>query len=336
VWNIGITLPLTGPAAQYGIAARNGFELARAHNPHVFARIRFHYQDTQLKPALAVEAFQALQRRQHPIAHFDFGSATSLALAPIAERKSVLLVSSAYDPAVSQGRQHVFRFANNTVDYAETILKTLRRRGIKRTTLVVSENPFFVQFAQTIESLLRADESVVIHSVRADESDFGSIALKLRHTTPGPEALGVFLFVEQATLLLRKLRTFDWEGFIFGTDALEEVSPTLLGVQLFDGIEFPNTSVQADFIDAYKDAFKTTAHYTFAAGTYDFAHLIADASMRCLRCDQAELQQELEDPTVRVGALGHYRFTSSPMTGRYFASKVVMKVLRNGEISVLE
>ena len=329
---IGITLPLTGPAAAYGVAARNGFELARKRNPNIRERMRFRYEDTELKPARAVHLFHALQQRYRPVIHFDFGSATSLALAPIAEQRRLLLVSSAYDSAVSRSRDYVYRFANNTADYAAVITAELRRRGIRDSALVVADNPFFTQFATTLQSLMRHDEQITIHSVKVDETDFSTMALKLRHAKPTPQGLGIFLFVDQASQLLRKMRAASFGGFVFGTDAFEEVSYQQADAQLFGGIHFPNAYVTKEFINVYRTEYGTTAHCTFAASTYDFSHVLEEASRKCGACQQGELQKILEDPTVRHGALGEYRFSSSSDTGKYFASNIVIKAVPGANI----
>ncbi len=334
--HIGVTLPLTGPAAAYGVAAMNGFELARARDPRRFTRIRFHYEDTQLKPANAVQAFNSLRRYVQPIAHFDFGSATSLALAPLAEQRRLLLISSAYDPVVSRGRHYVYRFANNTDEYAVAILSSLRQRGIKRITLIVADNPFFVQFAASLEALAHEDEYIQIHTVRPEESDFGPISLRLRHGRSSPEALGLLLFLEQAAQLLRKTRTSQRFEFLFGTDAFEEVSPAHPDAALFEGISFPNSTVTADFLGVYRAEYGNTSHYTFAAGTYDLANLLAEASERCIVCDQAEFIKALEEPVSRHGALGNYRFNSSPSTGKNFVSKIVMKMIQRDGLVVAQ
>jgi ABC-type branched-subunit amino acid transport system substrate-binding protein len=310
--------------------------MARVHNPERFKRLVLHYEDTQLQPPRALQSFHALKRRYNPIAFFDFGSATSLALAPVAEQKQTLLLSSAYDPAVNRGKKYVFRFANTTSDYAEILLSSLRQQGVKRIALVVAENPFFTQFADTFRSLVRAEESVTIYSVQANEVDFATLAAKIQHAHPTYDAVGMFLFVEQATQFLRRWRASAWNGVVFGTDAFEEVGASQSQFSLFEGVQFPNARVNTNFIEMYRKAYDNTSDYTFAAGTYDLANLLAEASLACARCDSEELKQSLENPAIRAGAMGAYRFVASPTAGKHFASSIVMKVIRNGSVEVRE
>ncbi|MFN4894441.1 MAG: ABC transporter substrate-binding protein [Pseudomonadota bacterium] len=325
--HVGITLPLTGPAAAYGMAARNGFELARKHNLGIRNHLFFNYEDTQLKPALAVNAFSSLQQRHKNAIHFDFGSATSLALAPIAEQRRVLLVSSAYDSAVSRNRDFVYRFTNSTADYAAVMASELRRRGVREVAVVVADNPFFTEFADTLKAAMADYEQFAIHLVKADESDFGAVALKLRNGNSSLRGLGIFLFVEQASQLLRKMNATGIVGFMFATDALEEITPQHPDAQLFEGIQFPNAKVTSEFIEMYRNDYGTIAHSTFAASTYDFANMLEQVFRQCQLCGSEELQKALEAPLARHGALGEYRFINSPEAGKHFASDIVMKAV---------
>jgi ABC-type branched-subunit amino acid transport system substrate-binding protein len=272
--------------------------------------------------------------RYNLAAHFDFGSATSLALAPLAERQGLLLVSSAYDPAVGRGREHVMRFANSTSDYVERLLGDLRKKGAKKLVIVRSENPFFVDFADTFKRNLKADESLVIFEVSDTETDFATLVARIERATPQYDALGVFLFTDQAAQLLRRLHRRGERLVLFGTDAFEEVvSSARMDFHLFERMIFPNSDVSGAFVNRYEVRFSTTAHVTFAAGAFDFANLIADLSSVCLACDSAELRELIEESRPHSGARGVYYFEDTPRSGKHFVSAIVMKEIRGGTIS---
>ena len=46
-YKIGISAPLSGPLSEYGVAAKNGFLLARKQHPNVFKNIEFLFEDNQ-------------------------------------------------------------------------------------------------------------------------------------------------------------------------------------------------------------------------------------------------------------------------------------------------
>ena len=325
VLRLGVTLPLTGPAAAYGIAVRNGIELARARDPLLFSRMEIHYADSQLVPTHAISAFNSVHSRASMSAHFDFGSATSLALAPIAEKRRIVLFSSAYDPRVSRGREYVIRFANSTVDYASTLLAALRQRGVRRFALVVADNPFFVEYAQTFQALLHSDERLTIYSIKPDESDHAALILKLQQARSEDQALGLFVFVEQAEQLVRRFRMLDKDTPLFGTDAFEEVFQSPRQLTTFEGLQFANSAVEPDFLANYWERYSELSHHTFAAGAFDLVRMLAEISLSCVRCDQDEILAAVQSGRARKGALGGFQFTESSETGKHFSSRIVMK-----------
>ena len=44
---VGLVLPLTGAIAEYGIATRNGIELARTERGDLFKSVQFAYEDSE-------------------------------------------------------------------------------------------------------------------------------------------------------------------------------------------------------------------------------------------------------------------------------------------------
>ena len=325
--HFAVSLPLTGPAAAYGNAARNGFILAKERFPAGFERIEIHFEDHQIKPSLAVTAYSSLRQRYPILAHYDFGSATSLALAPIAAQRGEILISSAYDPAVSKDKPTVYRFANTTSDYAKVLLDELRARKFSHYTLVVTQNAFFEQFATTFKGLMNSDERVTILEVSPSESDISSIIPRVRQRLKQGDALGLFMFTEQALTLLDRLAPLERESLLFGTDSFEELASTERRNPLTRGLIYPNNMVQPQFIRDYEERFKTTSHITFAASTYELALLLAEIVNKCGTCTTEHLMQGLESTTTRYGAMGEFRFTNTPIAGKHFPSNIVLKPL---------
>ena len=45
IFQVGLVLPLTGPAADYGVAIKNCIDLAIKDRPELFTNIKFNYED---------------------------------------------------------------------------------------------------------------------------------------------------------------------------------------------------------------------------------------------------------------------------------------------------
>jgi branched-chain amino acid transport system substrate-binding protein len=95
----GALLPLTGPAARIGLEQQNGIEFATARINAAGGvrgyKIRFVYEDTQGKPDQGVLAFNRVVDLHKVPALLTAYSSVSLAIAPLATRKKVLVINPA-------------------------------------------------------------------------------------------------------------------------------------------------------------------------------------------------------------------------------------------------
>ena len=330
---VSATLPLSGPAAAYGTAARAGFELALIDDRELSKVISLDYYDSRLKPTEAVTSFAASLRKGTPLAHFDFGSATSLALAPIAETKRVVFISSAYDVSVSRGREYVMRFANSTEDYAQALIKELRARSLKRFVIIRAENPFFIEYSERFRSALRSDEQLEIISVPDSEQDFGALSARVARSHADYQGIGVFMFYEQGVSLLRRIKPMIGDKHVvFGTDSLEEASANPRTSAILEGAIFSNSLVDPAFASRYRSRYGSSSHVTFAAETYDLARLLGEIAREGRGDAMNVISSTIKIPKDRLGALGVYRYTYSPDTGGYFASRLGIKQISRGEV----
>src|SRR5215212_6092609 len=56
---VGVNLPLTGDVAEYGVAVRNGIEMARKEQPGLFEDIDFLYGDNRYDGRTALTVFHS-------------------------------------------------------------------------------------------------------------------------------------------------------------------------------------------------------------------------------------------------------------------------------------
>jgi branched-chain amino acid transport system substrate-binding protein len=109
---VGAVLPLTGPQASYGVAARSGLELAAQQvNAAGQVRLRLVVMDDEGDRELAVSAAQRLIARDRAALLIgEVSSSASLALAEVAQRAQVPLISpSATAPELTRMGPYVFR-----------------------------------------------------------------------------------------------------------------------------------------------------------------------------------------------------------------------------------
>ena len=108
---VGIVLPLTGENATYGVDCRRGIELALSQrNPSAEPPVQLFVEDSKAEPKAAIGAFQKLQNIDKVDAVIgDMFSATTLAIAPIAQRAGItLLTPTASARGIPAAGDHVF------------------------------------------------------------------------------------------------------------------------------------------------------------------------------------------------------------------------------------
>jgi branched-chain amino acid transport system substrate-binding protein len=142
---IGALLPLTGPAAPIGLEEQQGIEFAvdkiNAAGGVRGRKIKIMYEDSQGKPDVGVLAFNKLVDLHNVPAVMTAFSSVSLAIAPLATRKKVLVINPA---AQSNQLADASPYMINTIplvgDETAVLAKYLYSVAGKRTAAVVYEN----------------------------------------------------------------------------------------------------------------------------------------------------------------------------------------------------
>jgi branched-chain amino acid transport system substrate-binding protein len=337
---MGVTLPLTGGGAEWGIAAKNGFELATSERPDLSRAISFKFEDTQLEPKNAVTAFNKLVSTDKVQLVYDFGAATTGAMGPLADRAQIPLLSSSFDPSVAAGRAFVIRFANYSGQYADQVLRYLRSKGYRRYAVVATENAFFKSLVDAFRTKLNEQESLVIlEEVAPDVVSFKTIISKLKHAAGSQkiDALGLYVHAAQGVQFARELNEQKFRIPLFGSDAFESPAVIKDSQGNMEGLVYPNNTVSDSFRKRYEDRFGNTTQITFAGSTYDLAMLIGDILLGpSAPRTSAEILDRLKQSGERVGVLGPFRFREETGIGKYFEFPIVVKIVKDGQIQNIE
>lgn len=109
---IGVVLPLTGGAADFGLHVRDGIELAKETLESVSAagsNIQVVYQDSKCSPREAVTAFHTFKRQGIKYIIGAGCSSCTLAIAPLAEKNRILQITPVSSAAtISEAGDFVF------------------------------------------------------------------------------------------------------------------------------------------------------------------------------------------------------------------------------------
>jgi branched-chain amino acid transport system substrate-binding protein len=183
---IGAILPLTGDAAVYGERLKEGIELSRyvferqAINP----RIDIHFEDSRLDPKEAVNAFYKLEQSNIKFIIGPYSSSEVLAVAPIAEKKRILVISpGASSPKITSAGDYIFRIVASDI-YDGQVLAHYAEKNLKATSagIVYINNDYGLgineAFAKEFKSL---NGNIMISlSFEPNNTDFRTYLLKLK------------------------------------------------------------------------------------------------------------------------------------------------------------
>ena len=141
---LGAILPLTGPGAVIGTEQMKGIQFAlkqqNAKGGVAGHQINVVFEDDQAKPDQAVLEFNKLVDLQHLPMIFTAYSGPSLAMAPLATRKHVLMLNAgAQSDQLAKASPYMFNTLPTTQDEVGVMVKYLRAHG-KSTAAVLYEN----------------------------------------------------------------------------------------------------------------------------------------------------------------------------------------------------
>lgn len=183
VIKIGAILPLTGDGAKYGEEARNGIELALEDLKD--PKIRVIYEDDQGTANGAINAFNKLvESAKVPVIIGPMYSSTALAVAPLGERKKVVIFSpSASSPELTQAGDYFFRNWPSDVfeggEMARFAYNTLRLR----TFAILSVNlDYGVGLTKVFEKVFKSlgDQILTIEYYEQGATDFRTQLNKIK------------------------------------------------------------------------------------------------------------------------------------------------------------
>jgi len=291
---IGAVLPLTGEAAQWGIPPQKGAELAieqiNAKGGLNGKKLSITFQDDTCNPQNAVSALQSILTGNSSI-KLVMGavcSSATLAIAPIAEKQGILLISPAStSPKITDAGDFIFRDIPSDAlrgkVFAEYLFEkeNLRKVGllyINNDAGIGNKNAFSERFKElggTIVGEETYDQGST--DVRSQLTKLKSLDLEALMVVSYPA--DTIIVVRQAKELAPKLSLF------FQAEAVEDPSVIKALGKNLDGIKYilpakAEGEIPSKFASDYKNKFGS-APELFAAEGYDAINLLALGIKQC-------------------------------------------------------
>ncbi|HEY1393315.1 MAG TPA: ABC transporter substrate-binding protein [Methylibium sp.] len=354
---IGVAEALSGGAAQYGIAIRNGFQLA-ADEINVAGGVNGNklvlvIEDEQGKKEEAINVFKKLIFQDKVLMIFGPTLSNSAQAAdPIAQAaKTVVFGTSNTADGITSIGDHVFRNSVTEADVLPVTLKTsAAKAGIKKVAVLYGNDDVFTKSGY--DNFKKALEDLKIPVTTTETFAKGDVDFKAQLTkikATNPDAIVLSALVAEGAPIMVQARQLGINVPFIGGNGMNTVKVFDLAKDKAEGLWVGSPwsiENQADanrkFIVAYTAKFKT-APDQFAAQAYDAMSIAVQAIRKIklsgdLAAERAALREAL--PGVKhVGATGAFAFRrAADKAGRpagYDAQQTaIISVTRGGKFSI--
>jgi branched-chain amino acid transport system substrate-binding protein len=344
-FRIGVVLPLTGDLANFGKTVLNGAQLSLddflLDNPKM--AVRLIPEDSQAKPAVAVSAFQKLIDADG--VNVVIGSLTSsatLAMAPIAQQRKVLLISpTSSNPKLSDAGPFFFRvWPSDSFDGRVAAEYCFSNLGFRKAGIIYLNNDYALGlknvFANTFSQI--GGGVTFTDSYLENTTDFRTLLTKASQEgldvlyLPGhPRGIGT---------ILKQARELDVNITFFSNVAAEDKEFITIAGDAADGLYFTapafnmeteSSSTTKLFIQHYKERFSDTPDIHAVKG-YEAMSVLLTA-MKEGKYSSDEIKDFMHEKTSFEGISGNFSFDRN---GDVVTPMSVKRYYPKGKIKILE
>lgn len=341
---IGVIAPLTGDLAEPGTKSFNGIKLAiDAYNdakPRM--QIKLIVEDSKALPTEGVNAINKLININHVnLVIGDLTSGVTLAIAPIAEGKRVVLLApGASNPKVRDSGDYIFRnWASDNYDgevMAEYLINKLKK---KRAGVIYINNEYGTGLADAFEKTFIENGGEVVLKEKYDQgaSDFRTILAKMK----GSKFDCVYLPGQprENGLLVRQLKEMEINTTITANLSVESPDFYAGAKVAAEGIIFSTPAFDINsnkknvrkFIESYESKFKTKPDAVAGHG-YDAANIMVRA-IEMADYDIAKVKGEIYKIRDFPGVTGNTTFDNQ---GDVIKAVMIKRLNKDGGATILE
>ncbi|WP_034292152.1 ABC transporter substrate-binding protein [Herbaspirillum sp. RV1423] len=356
---LGLAAALTGPAAKYGVAIKNGFTLAtdevNAKGGVNGNKLVLIPEDEQGKKEEAINVFKKLIFQDKVLMVFGPTlSNSAFAADPIANAAKVVAfgTSNTADGITAMGP---FTFRNSVMEadvLPVTVKAAVKHFSIKKVAVIYGNDDAFTKSGYDVFKATLEQQKIPVTTTEAyakGDVDFKAQLTKIK--AGNPDAIVCSCLAEEAANIILQTRALGMKQPFIGGNGLN--SPKLFeiakdaGDNTLMGSPWSAenlTPANKAFIAAYKAKFGSDPDQ-FAAQAYDALHVVAEALKNvkltgALDKDRDALRQAL--PGVKIdGATGKFAFRPAPpVTGKQVGfdaqQEAIVNIAKGGKFVLLK
>lgn len=341
---IGVIQPLTGELANFGKTVVNGIVLAvhDYENARTGPAVRLVIEDDQGKPAVAVAAIQKL--RDSDDAFLVIGTLTSsatLAIAPVARSRDVLLVSpTASNPQLSNAGPRFFRvWPSDSFDgmIAATFCST--RLGARTAVVIHVNNDYGLGLSNVFQNSFQTlgGRVALVDAYPENNVDFRTILTKA--ATLKPDVIYVPGHPRGIATLIKQSRELNLSMPFFANVAAEDKEFLTLAGESATGLYFTAPAIDIGAATEPARSFVAEYHARFgskpdvhAAKGYEAAMVILNA-LSLGHTSPSSVAAFLHNTVAFDGVTGSFRFDSN---GDVVSAMTIKRYRADGSVETID
>jgi branched-chain amino acid transport system substrate-binding protein len=322
---IGAVEILSGPNNKYGIAIKNGFDLALAEvnaaggvldgQPLAIA-----YEDTAGNKEQAINAVrQLIGARKVPLILGPTLSNEMFAAGPVANQRQIPIVgTSTTANGITAIGPYVFRTSLPESDVVPVTLQTARDKlGIKKVAVMYGNDDAFTKSAYDVMKAALEKlgiETLTTETFGSKDTDFSAQLTKIKSLSPDAIVVSALVEAGSGILLAKRALGFPSSVRVIGGNGLnspkvaeiagDAADGTLVGSPWFLGKPDP---LNQAFVAAFKAKYGASPDQ-FAAQAYDTLKIVAAAITAAGAADPEKIRDALKK-TKYTGVMGPCSFT---------------------------
>jgi branched-chain amino acid transport system substrate-binding protein len=322
---IGAVEVLSGPNSKYGVAIKNGFDLAlasvNASGGVLKGRpLAIDYEDSAGSKDQALNAARELiGAKKVPLILGPTLSNEMFAVGPVANGRHIPIVgTSTTANGITAIGPYVFRTSLPESDVVPVTLRTAQQKlGVKKVAVLYGADDAFTKSAYDVMKAALQKlgvETLTTETFGSKDTDFSAQLTKIKALHPDAIVVSALVEAGAGILLEKKALGFPASVRVIGGNGLnspqvmkvagDAANGTLVGSPWF--IDKPDPANRA-FVAAYRAKYHADPDQ-FAAQAYDTLFLVAKAIDKAGAADPQKIRDALTT-TTNDGVMGHFAFT---------------------------
>lgn len=310
---IGVIAPLTGEAASYGLAAKQGLDFAvteiNKQDGILGRQIKLIYEDSQADPKQAVSIMNKfINVNKFNIVIVADGSGSTTAVAPIAEATKTLIMGTlASTPQLSEMGDYIFRTVPSDSYQGIELAKFADNKDFKTAAILYVNDPYGIGIKDAFSSEF-SGTVIVAEAFENSDSDFRTQLTKIKYKNPD-----VILIVARKELpnILKQIRTLGIESALLGSETTKDQELVDIAGEAAEGLYSIFFAEPVDY-QRYREKFSSEYGKEPAAYSdysYDAVHVLKKAITTAGSLDPTKIKDSLYT-TKMYGATGIVEFDS--------------------------